>query len=132
MLGSKIQFQKINTVQGSQISTATLIDILKLEHNLSSFMTSLSREFIVHTSIGEAGYVDVSHMDSLSEVRILMTEIWDDDMFPNPNLKKLFYFVVNGICIHPHEEERMRAFEILDQGVKVEVVGRFRVLTYTN
>lgn len=105
------------------------MDIWKLEHNLSYFMTSLSREFIVHFSIGEVGYVDVSHMDSLSEVRILIMELWDDDMFPNPNQKSKFKFVVNGICIHPHEEEGMSAFEILEQGIKVDVVGRFRVWT---
>ena len=107
------------------ISQVTLTAIWKLEHKLSSFMTSLSREFIVHFSRGQVGYVDVSHMDSLSEVRILIMELWDDDMFPNPNVKRLFYFVVNGVCICPHKEEGMSAFDLLDQGVKVEVVGRF-------
>lgn len=92
-------------------------------------MTSLSREFIVHFFIGEVGYVDVSHMDSLSEVRTLIMELWDDDMLPDPNVNRLFSFVVNGVHIHPHEEEEMSAFDILDQGVKVEVVGRFWLLT---
>ena len=81
------------------------MDIWKLEHNLSYFMTSLSREFIVHFSIGEVGYVDVSHMEASLKFAFLSWSFGMMTCSPTQTKKSKFYFVVNGICIHPHKEE---------------------------
>jgi hypothetical protein len=87
-----------------------------------------SKELIIKSE-DEYGYVDVTPKDTLSQVRLSILEVWEEEMIPafrHPSFPiwevKEFTFKVNGIRISTKQEAHKLAFDLLANQAEIEIV----------
>lgn len=78
---------------------------------------SLFKELVI-SSGGVSGFVEVSSRDTLSDVRSLIMEEFDDDMIPDEGD---FYFSANTIRLSAKQEARKLAWDLLSSNATISI-----------